>query len=36
MAAFCPIFQYHAGTTRAHAVDDRTPWNMQARTGDER
>ena len=37
MAAFCPIFQYHseynAHRTPSH---DRTPWNIQARTGDER
>jgi len=37
MAAFCPIFQYHA-EYNAHRTpsNDRTPWNMQARTGDER
>ncbi|MBE2271086.1 MAG: glycoside hydrolase family 31 [Anaerolinea sp.] len=37
MAAFCPIFQYHA-EYNAHRSpsNDRTPWNIQARTGDER
>ncbi len=37
MAAFCPIFQYHS-EYNAHRIprNDRTPWNIQARTGDER
>lgn len=37
MAAFCPVMQYHA-EYNAHRTPsrDRTPWNMQARTGDER
>ena len=37
MAAFCPIFQYHS-EYNAHRIprNDRTPWNLQARTGDER
>lgn len=37
MAAFCPIFQYHA-EYNAHRLplNDRTPWNIQARTGDTR
>lgn len=36
MAAFCPIFQYHS-EYNAHRTpsNDRTPWNIQARTGDE-
>ena len=37
MAAFCPIFQYHAEyNAQRTPSNDRTPWNMQARTGDER
>jgi alpha-glucosidase (family GH31 glycosyl hydrolase) len=37
MAAFCPIMQYHS-EFNAHRQPhvDRTPWNMQERTGDER
>ncbi len=37
MAAFCPVMQYHA-EFNAHRTPsrDRTPWNIQARTGDER
>ncbi len=37
MAAFCPIMQYHS-EFNAHRTPhvDRTPWNMQERTGDER
>ena len=37
MATFCPIMQYHA-EYNAHRTPnrDRTPWNIQARTGDER
>jgi len=36
MAAFCPIMQYHS-EFNAHRQPhvDRTPWNMQERTGDE-
>jgi alpha-glucosidase (family GH31 glycosyl hydrolase) len=37
MAAFCPVMQYHS-EYNAHRtpLHDRTPWNIQARTGDER
>ncbi|MCA9914151.1 MAG: glycoside hydrolase family 31 protein, partial [Anaerolineae bacterium] len=37
MAAFCPVMQYHS-EYNAHRTpsNDRTPWNMQERTGDER
>jgi alpha-glucosidase (family GH31 glycosyl hydrolase) len=37
MATFCPIMQYHA-EYNGHQLPrrDRTPWNIQARTGDER
>lgn len=37
MAAFCPIMQYHAEYNQ-HRIPshDRTPWNIQDRTGDER
>jgi alpha-glucosidase (family GH31 glycosyl hydrolase) len=36
MAAFCPIMQYHA-EYNSHQLPrrDRTPWNIQDRTGDE-
>jgi alpha-glucosidase (family GH31 glycosyl hydrolase) len=37
MAAFCPVFQYHSEyNAHREPSNDRTPWNMQARTGDER
>jgi alpha-D-xyloside xylohydrolase len=37
MAAFCPVMQYHSEYNPTREVKmDRTPWNMQARTGDER
>lgn len=37
MAAFCPVMQYHAEYNgRREPNRDRTPWNIQARTGDER
>lgn len=37
MAAFCPIMQYHAEYNQHRAPsNDRTPWNIQERTGDER
>jgi alpha-D-xyloside xylohydrolase len=37
MAAFCPIMQYHCNySERRETCRDRTPWNIQARTGDER
>jgi 1,3-alpha-isomaltosidase len=37
MACFCPIMQYHAEYNH-HRVpsNDRTPWNIAERTGDER
>jgi len=35
MAAFCPIMQYHA-ETKGQFNQDRTPWNIAERTGDER
>lgn len=37
MAAFCPIMQYHSEFNQhREPCHDRTPWNIQARTGDER
>ncbi|HEX3049203.1 MAG TPA: TIM-barrel domain-containing protein, partial [Aggregatilineaceae bacterium] len=37
MAAFCPIMQYHAEFNQHRTpCHDRTPWNIQERTGDER
>lgn len=37
MAAFCPVMQYHAEYNgRKEPNRDRTPWNIQARSGDER
>ncbi len=35
MACFCPIMQYHA-ESRAEHDQDRTPWNIAKRSGDER
>lgn len=36
MAAFCPIMQYHSeDNARRVPCRDRTPWNIQERTGDE-
>jgi alpha-glucosidase (family GH31 glycosyl hydrolase) len=36
MAAFCPIMQYHSMYNQhVEPCVDRTPWNIQARTGDE-
>ncbi|MFZ5923975.1 MAG: TIM-barrel domain-containing protein [Bacillota bacterium] len=35
MAAFSPVMQYHSETRGAENYD-RTPWNIAARTGDER
>jgi alpha-glucosidase (family GH31 glycosyl hydrolase) len=35
MAAFCPIMQYHA-ESKAELNQDRTPWNIAERSGDER
>lgn len=35
MAAFCPIMQYHSEYNEHRELcRDRTPWNIQARTGD--
>ncbi|PKR77826.1 glycosyl hydrolase family 31 [Halalkalibacillus sediminis] len=34
MAAFCPIMQYHA-ESKAEFSQDRTPWNIAKRTGQE-
>ncbi|MCA9906525.1 MAG: glycoside hydrolase family 31 protein, partial [Anaerolineae bacterium] len=37
MAAFCPVMQYHSEFNQhRQPLHDRTPWNIQARTGDER
>ncbi|MFC4557295.1 TIM-barrel domain-containing protein [Virgibacillus kekensis] len=35
MAAFCPIMQYHA-ESKAEFNQDRTPWNIADRTGENR
>ncbi len=34
MAAFCPIMQYHA-ESKAEFSQDRTPWNVASRTGED-
>ena len=37
MATFCPVMQYHSAPNPAREVNmDRTPWNIEARTGDDR
>jgi alpha-glucosidase (family GH31 glycosyl hydrolase) len=37
MAVFCPVFQYHSEyNAHRQPSHDRTPWNIQDRTGDER
>jgi alpha-D-xyloside xylohydrolase len=37
MAAFCPIMQYHSEFNQHREPNiDRTPWNIQVRTGDDR
>lgn len=36
MATFCPIMQYHSEFNRHRAPRDRTPWNIQAISGDAR
>ena len=37
MATFCPIMQYHSEyNAHREPSHDRTPWNIQARTGDSR
>lgn len=36
MATFCPVMQYHSEyNARRTPSRDRTPWNIQTRTGDE-
>ncbi|MBU9713877.1 TIM-barrel domain-containing protein [Evansella tamaricis] len=35
MAAFCPIMQYHA-ESKGEFNQDRTPWNIAERTGEEK
>ncbi len=35
MAAFCPIMQYHA-ESKAEFSQDRTPWNIAVRTGEDK
>ncbi len=35
MAAFCPIMQYHA-ESKAELNQDRTPWNIAERSGNDR
>jgi len=35
MACFCPIMQYHAESKAEHN-QDRTPWNIAGRSGDQR
>ena len=37
MAALCPVFQYHSEyNAHRQPSHDRTPWNIQQRSGDER
>jgi len=37
MAAFCPLMQYHSEyNAHREPCHDRTPWNIQTRTGDDR
>ncbi|MBL8130661.1 MAG: glycoside hydrolase family 31 protein, partial [Anaerolineae bacterium] len=37
MAAFCPIFQYHSEyNAHRQPLKDRTPWHIQAHSGDQR
>ena len=37
MATFCPVMQYHSEFNNHQVPNvDRSPWNIQARTGDER
>ncbi len=37
MATFCPVMQYHSEyNAHRQPSNDRTPWNIQARTGDAR
>lgn len=34
MAAFCPIMQFHSEKSNPTPSEERTPWNVQSRTGD--
>jgi len=34
MAAFAPVMQYHSEGSNPSPSEERTPWNVQARTGD--
>lgn len=34
MSVFCPIMQYHSEYARLEKSRDRTPWNIQERSGD--
>lgn len=34
MSVFCPIMQYHSEYARLEQSRDRTPWNIQERSGD--
>jgi alpha-glucosidase (family GH31 glycosyl hydrolase) len=34
MAAFCPIMQFHSEKSDPSPSEERSPWNVQARTGD--
>lgn len=37
MATFCPVMQYHSEyNAHRRPSNDRTPWNIQQRTGDQR
>jgi len=37
MAVFCPVFQYHSEFNQHRQPNhDRTPWNIQERSGDQR
>lgn len=35
MSVFCPIMQYHSEYARLEQSRDRTPWNIQERSGDK-
>lgn len=34
MAAFCPIMQFHSEKSNPSTSEERSPWNVQSRTGD--
>ena len=34
MAAFAPIMQFHSEKANPTPSEERSPWNVQARTGD--